>query len=109
MKNLVVFFGLLFSMFSHADNENYDVKRVGAHAEKDWVYVEVDRLPNGYNCSPSTPKGVVWSITNPVANNIMSIALTAQSLNKQVRIRFDSGDCIGGYPTGVWLALKADG
>jgi hypothetical protein len=35
--------------------------------------------------------------------------VTAQSLNKQVRIRFDAGNCIDGYPTGIWLALKKDG
>jgi hypothetical protein len=71
VKVFVIFISLVFSMFSHSDNENYDVKRVGAHAEKGWVYVEVDRLPIGYDCSSSAPKEFVWPITNPVANNIM--------------------------------------
>jgi hypothetical protein len=105
-KSFLLIGVFIFSCKAFADNENYDVKRVGVHSERGWVYVEVDRRPNGYDCG-DTPIEFVWELSNPAAKPIMAVALTAQTRGKQVRIRFDSGDCINGYPTGVWLALRS--
>lgn len=59
MKKFLLIITMSFSGMLLADNENYDVKRVGAHAEKGWVYVEVDRLPIGYDCNPNAAKEFV--------------------------------------------------
>ncbi|MDV5168334.1 hypothetical protein [Photobacterium rosenbergii] len=95
---------LIFSFKATADNENYTVKRVGAHAQHGWIYIEVDRLPKNYECGGDI-KEFVWEIHNPVANNIMSIALSALVSNKTLRIRHDTGDCVENYPSGSWAAI----
>ena len=96
MKYLLLIATLMTNLAFASGSEEFSVLNIGAAKSGNYVFLDITPNQTVSNCVRKNQ--IRWELNNDIDKAMLSLAITAQTTGKKLRIAMTDDDCLGDAP-----------